>query len=49
MSFHFYSDKDSKQIKCRDLVGPEKIKLFSKLVIPELFPDFPQGDKIQKI
>ena len=49
VSFHFYSDKDSKQIKWHDLVGPEKIKLFLKLIIPELFPDFPQGDKIQKI
>ena len=49
VSFHFYADKDSKQVKWRDLIGPEKIKLFSKLVIPELFPDFPQGDKVQKI
>ena len=49
MSFHFYTDKDSKQVKWRDLVGPEKMKVFSKLVIPELFPDFPQGDKVQKI
>lgn len=49
VSFHFYTDKDSKNVKWRDLVGPEKIKLFSKIVIPELFPDFPQGDKVQKI
>ena len=49
VSFHFYTDKDSKQVKWRDLVGPEKIKLFSKFVITDLFPDFPQGDKVQKI
>ena len=49
MSFHFYTDKDSKQVKWRDLVGPEKLKLFSKIDIPELFPDFPQGDKVQQI
>lgn len=49
VSFHFYTDKDSKQVKWRDLVGPEKMKVFSKLVIPELFPDFSQGDKVQKI
>ena len=49
VSFHFYTDKESKNVKWRDLVGPEKIKVFTKLVIPELFPNFPQGDKVQKI
>jgi len=37
VSFHFYTDKDSKSLKWRDLVGPEKMKLFSKMDIPELF------------
>ena len=41
ISFHFYTDKDSNKVKWRNLVGPEKIKLFTKIVIPELFPDFP--------
>ena len=49
VSFHFYTDKSSRNTKWRDLVGPEKIKLFKKIVIPELFPDFPQGNKVQKI
>lgn len=36
-------------MKWRDLVGPEKLKLFSKIDVPELFPDLPEGDKVQQI
>ena len=31
------------------MVGPEKLKLLSKIDIPELFPDLPEGDKVQQI
>lgn len=49
ISFHFYTDKGSKEMKWRDLVGPEKLKLFSKINLPELYPDLPNVEKIQKI
>lgn len=34
ISFHFYTEKESSEVKWRDLVGPEKLKLFSKINIP---------------
>lgn len=36
-------------MKWRDLVEPEKIRLFSNITILSLFPDFPQAAKVQKI
>ena len=49
VSFHFYSDHDSKKLKWRDLTGPEKYKVFNKIKISELFPCLPEADKIQDI
>ena len=49
INFHFYTDKNSKEVKWRDLVGPEKLKLFSKLNLPQMYPDLPNAQKIQKI
>ena len=46
ISFHFYTEKESKEVKWRDLVGPEKLKLFSKT---EMYPDLPNVQKVQKI
>lgn len=42
-------DKNSKEIKWRDLTGPEKLKLFDKINIPDLFPTVPQATNVQKL
>ena len=47
--FHMYADKDSKILKWRDLTGPEKLRLFKAIKIPELFPKLNQSNKIQQI
>ena len=49
ISFHFYQDKESKNLKWRDLMGTEKLKLLKHIKIPTLFPRFPNGDKVQSI
>ena len=49
VSFHFYSDKVTKETKWRDLTGPEKVKLFSKISIQTLFPNVPQAAEVQKL
>ena len=49
VSFHFYSDRDSKKLKWRDLTGPEKYRVFNKINIPEVFPSLPEANKIQDI
>ena len=49
ISFHFYTEKESKEVKWRDLVGPEKLKLFSKINLPQMYPDLPNIQKIQEI
>ena len=36
--FHMYADKVSKILKWSNLTGPEKLKLFKAIKIPELFP-----------
>ena len=38
ISFHMYVDQDSKNLKWRDLTGPEKLRLFKAIKIVELFP-----------
>ena len=49
ISFHMYLDKDSKVLKWRDLTGPEKLKLFNKINISQLFPNIPHTTNVQKI
>ena len=44
-----YICKESRTIKWRDLTGLEKYKLFSKINIPELFPNLPNAPTIQEI
>jgi len=44
-----YADKESKQLKWRDLTGPEKMKLFQSIKIPELFPKLPNKQKVQQL
>ena len=33
-------------MKWQDLAGPEKLKLFSKINIPQLYPDLPNIQKM---
>ena len=43
-----YSDKKSKEVKWRDLVCPKKLKLFSKISLPQMYPDLPNAQKYRK-
>ena len=47
--FHMYMGKESKTLKWRDLTGPEKLKLFKSIKIPELFPKLKKGKDIQAL
>ena len=47
--FHWYTCKETKQMKWRDLSGPEKITLFKNIDIPKFFPAVPNGALIQDI
>ena len=47
--FHMYMDKESKTLKWRDLTGPEKLKLFKLIKIPELFPNLKNEEGIQQL
>jgi len=49
IKFAWYIDKESKRLKCRDLTGPEKIRLFENIDFPKLFPTLPNTDKVQKL
>ena len=45
--FKFYHCKDVKDLKWRDLMGPEKLVVFSKINLPILFPDLPNINATQ--
>ena len=45
--FHMYTDKDSSILKWRNLTGPEKLKLFKAIKIPEIFPSLINASDIQ--
>ena len=47
--FQWYVNPDTKQLKWRDLTGPEKLRLFARIHIPELFPRLPHAMAIQEI
>ena len=47
--FKFYANKTSQGIKWRDLVGPEKIRLFKNINIPTLFPALEKSIQLQKL
>ena len=49
VSFHTYTDKHSKNLKWRDLTGPEKLRLFKNINMIQLFPNLSNNDKIQEI
>ena len=47
--FQWYVDKESKKLKWRDLTGPEKIRLFTIIDIPALFPSLETKDQLQEL
>ena len=47
--FAFYTDKQSKELKWRDLTGPEKKRLFGNIDIPRLFPSLTNNEDLQKL
>ena len=49
ISFKWYTCEDSNQLKWRDLTGPEKLRLFNRMDIPNLFPSLPNGSKVQHV
>ena len=49
ISFRMYTDKESKTLKWRDLTGPEKLKLFKSIKIPELFSSLRNASNVQKL
>ena len=47
--FKWSVDKDSKELKYRDLTGTEKVRLFKNTDISMLFPMLPKGKEIQEV
>lgn len=47
--FQFYICKDSNTLKWRDLTGPEKYRLLSKVKWPSIFPQLPNVETVQQI
>ena len=47
--FHFFVNKESKDLNWRDLMGPEKRVFFSKILLPELFPELPNVHAIEEL
>ena len=49
INFHFYTCKDTSSLKWRDLTGPEKYVLLSRIDLPSLFPNLPNVVITQKL
>ncbi len=49
LGYSFWIGKDSQKLKWRTLTGPEKLIVFSKISIPELFPDQENRHEIQSL
>ena len=47
--FAFYTEKESKALKWRDLTGPKKKRLFEHIDVPKLFPSLKNNEAIQKL
>lgn len=47
--FQWYVNPETKQLKWRDLTGPEKLRLFSTIHIPQLFPSLSHAVTVQEI
>ena len=46
ISFKWHINKESKTLQWRDLTGPEKLRLFQHINIPDLFPRLPESQKL---
>ena len=49
ISFQWYVNKESKALQWRDLTGPEKLRVFQHINIPDLFPRLPEAHTTQKL
>jgi len=49
IKFNWFIDKESKRLQFHDLTGPEKIRLFENINIPELFPSLSTKTELQKL
>ena len=49
ISFHMYVDQVSKNLKWRDLTGPENLRLFKAIKLVKLFPELKNAGKIQQL
>ena len=49
INFRFYTDKETKGLKWRDLTGPEKKRLFQKIDISRLFPLLARKEDLLKL
>ena len=49
ISFKWHINKELKTLQWRDLTGPEKLRLFQHINIPDLFPRLPESQKLQKL
>ena len=47
--FSWFVCKETKNLKWRDLTGPEKLNLFQNIKIDVVLPNFENSDKIQKL
>ena len=47
--FSWYTSRESKELQWRDLNGPEKIRLFNNIDIPQYFPALSNGSALQDI
>ena len=49
IKFNWFINKESKKLQYRDLTGPEKIRLFQNIKIPQLFPALNTKNDLQKL
>ena len=47
--FHFSTNKETKELQWRDLMGPEKHVVLDKINLPEMVPNLPNVQKIQEL
>ena len=49
INFRWYTSKETRQLQWRDLTGPEKVRLFTKINIPKHFPALKNAAALQDI
>ena len=47
--FHFSTNKETKEMQWRDLMGPEKHVVLEKINLPGILPNLPNVHKIQEL